>query len=315
MHDTKLIILLDKELYESDEFITGKVSLKSRVPLKTNKIRLNFTKSRVMEICKIESPGAKGIKYSSNKKEYSYDFDLYKDSDELSSGAHVFPFKFSLKSMDSSTTEIKGIYFDYLVNIVNNYILTCSLFLVGNPEPLYETTKEVQVVEIIDRTEYFQTKLEISTVMCLFYKTYTLKFQLNKPIYFSGDQMKLDISMNRSISKIIKSIECNLYEVMTIQSPELDIIRTRYVVGGNAILEKRSSSLSLRIPSTTPTCVNEDTFGLKILMFINITFLNNGPIRIRKYLQVIKRRNELPDLEVLDVLEGEKFEEKIFVLT
>jgi len=318
MNNTKLRIIADKDIFESDEFITGKLSLKSRIPLPVKKIKLNFTKSRVMEVCKIETSGKKGIKYSNNKKEYSYDFDIYtsrNEFDNLSSGAHLFPFKFFLKSTDSSTTDIKGIYFDYLVNINNSYTLTASLYLNGASEAIYETTKDVQVVEVFDRTEHFQTKLEVSTMLCLLYKTYTLKFFLNKPLYYSGDRLKLDVQMNRSLLKLIDNIECNLYEVINVHSPEIDIIRTRYVVGGNAILEKKRYALSLNIPSTTPTCVNEDMFGLKILMFINITFKKSGPIRIRKYLQVVKRKNELPDIENLDVLDGEVFNEKIFLLT
>lgn len=97
MNNTKLRIIADKDIFESDEFITGKLSLKSRIPLPVKKIKLNFTKSRVMEVCKIETSGKKGIKYSNNKKEYSYDFDIYtsrNEFDNLSSGAHLFPFKF-----------------------------------------------------------------------------------------------------------------------------------------------------------------------------------------------------------------------------
>ncbi|KAK6090386.1 hypothetical protein P3W45_000483 [Vairimorpha bombi] len=318
MKDTSLKIVLDKDIYESDDFITGHVSMKSRVPLFIKKICLNFTKNRKMDVCKIESPGGpKGVRLSKKNVEYSYDFELYNSngtSEEISSGSHFFPFKFCLKNIDSSTCEIKGIYFDYLVNIINSYCLTSSVFLIGAYEPILLTNKEVQIAETQNKTDYFQTKIEMSTIMCLLYRTYTIRFHLNKKVFFSGDQLCLDIHLEKSLSKQIKNVECNLYEVLTVQTPELNFIRTKYVVGGNAVLDKKNYSMNLRIPSNTPTCANEDSFSLKILMFINMSFANSSPIRIKKYLHVVKRKNSLPDLEYIDVLEGERFEEKFFIL-
>ncbi|WUR02796.1 arrestin-like protein [Vairimorpha necatrix] len=317
MEDTTLRIILDKQLYENDEFITGKISYKSRIPRLIKKISLNLTKSRKIEFCRFKTPEHDGINSSKTSIEYSYNFDIYSPTEtyELSSGAHIFPFKFSLKSSDSSTTEIKGVYFDYLVNIINSYTLTSNLFVEGDPEPQLTSKKDIQIVEMIDKAYQFQAKIELSTIMCLLYKSYTLKFFLDKPLYLSGDKLNLTIQMNRVLVKLIKNIECNLYEVLNIQSQDLDIIRTKYLVGASATLEKRNYNLSFRIPSTTPSSVNEDTFGLKILLFININFKYSGPVKIKKYLQIAKRNNELPDLENLNVLDGDVFDERVFVLT
>ncbi|EQB60610.1 hypothetical protein NAPIS_ORF01831 [Vairimorpha apis BRL 01] len=224
-----------------------------------------------MDICKLESPeGPKLKKVSNDTLEYSYDFILYETLDcELSCGAHKFPFKFNLKTMDSSTSEIKGIYFDFLVNVCNSYLLTSSIFLDGIFEPLYMCKKKVMVVDKIDILSTFQTKFELSTIMCLFYKTYTVKFSLNKFLYYSGDQLVLTVAFNKYIAKLVKNIECNLYE---------------------------------------------DTFSLKILMFVNITFYNITPIRIKKYLQVVKKQIELPIEDSFEVLNGDTYEEKLLFL-
>ena len=316
MQETSIKINLDKELFESNEIISGHVLVKTRVPLYIKKITLNFSKFRKMDICKLESPeGPKLKKVSNDTLEYSYDFILYETLDcELSCGAHKFPFKFNLKTMDSSTSEIKGIYFDFLVNVCNSYLLTSSIFLDGIFEPLYMCKKKVMVVDKIDILSTFQTKFELSTIMCLFYKTYTVKFSLNKFLYYSGDQLVLTVAFNKYIAKLVKNIECNLYEVLTIHSSDINFIRTRYIIGGNAQSSKNDFLINFRIPSTTPTCVNEDIFSLKILMFVNITFYNITPIRIKKYLQVVKKQIELPIEDSFEVLNGDTYEEKLLFL-
>lgn len=315
MQDTSIKIILDKELFESNENILGHVLVKTRIPLHINKIILNFSKLRKMDICKLESPeGPRLNKVENETVEYSHDFLLYKNESELSCGAHKFPFKFTLKTMDSSSSEIKGIYFDFLVNVSNSYVLTSSIFLDGIYEPIYLTSKKVMIVEKIDMVSTFQTKFELSTIMCLFYKTYTVKFSLNKFLYFSGDQLILTVTFNKYISKLVKNIECNLYEVLTIQSSDSNFIRTRYIVGGNAQASKKDFLVNFRIPSTTPTSVNEDTFSLKILMFVNITFYNITPIRIKKYIQVVKKQIELPMEDKVEVLNGDTYEEKLLFL-
>ncbi|KAF9764786.1 hypothetical protein NGRA_0282 [Nosema granulosis] len=315
--DTVLKISLDKSLYGPGEFVTGTVSLKTRTPISMNKLILTLTKQRMIDVCKME-PDAAGNKqkYRDDSTIYKHEFVLYKTADstnEISSGCHTFPFKFSLKSSDNSSTDIKGIYFDYLVNIQNSYKLSCDLYLFGAYEPMYEASKPIQVSDNLEKEKEFKVDVEMSSIMCLYYKSYSLFFKLNKELFFSGDQLVLEIGF-QNMGKHIKNIDCNIYEILSVSTPEINFIRTRYIVGGDAHRTNNGYCVELRIPSSTPTSVSETEFNLKTVMFITITMHKSSPIRVKKYLQVVKKNLEIPHFDHLNVLDGEVFEEKVFIL-
>lgn len=317
MEDTVIKINLDEDLYEPGDFVTGRVYLKTRTPIAMKKLILTLSKQRVIDVCKID-PDKNGNreKYKDNSTMYRHEFALYSTSDttnELSSGCHTFPFKFSLRSSDNSSTDIKGIYFDYLVNIQNNYKLSCSLFLFGAYEPMYEVTKDIQVTDRLEKETDFKVDIEMSSIFCMYYKSYPVFFKLNKNLFFAGDQLVLDIGF-QNMRKHIKNIDCNIYEILSVSTTNMNFIRTRYIVGGDAHPTDKGYAIELRIPSSTPTSVSETEFNLKTVMFVTITMHKSSPIRVKKYLQIVKKNLEIPPLDHLNVLDGEVFEEKVFIL-
>jgi hypothetical protein len=318
MEDTHLQIELDKKLYEPGEFVTGAVRLKTRIPLNLTKLILVLSKERIIDVCNLRVDTVKsGERCRDESNIYEHKFNLFENLDvgqDLSCGSHVFPFRFSLRASDNSSTDIRGIYFDYLVNIKNSYKLTCNMFLSGTHEPLFDVNKEIQVIDRIEKDTEFKINVELSSILCLFYKSYTIYFKLNRSLFFAGDQLILDIDFQR-MKKHVKEIECNVYEILSVSSRNINFIRTRYIIGGVAQQKGKEYTVELRIPSTSASSVSENEFNLKTVMFLTIYMHKSSPIKIKKYIQVVKKPFEIPQIDYLDVLDGEIFEEKIFIVS
>jgi hypothetical protein len=322
MTETKIRIELDKEFYESGSEVAGIIDMKTRDALCISRINLTFTKKLNLKLRKIEEMGV--VDESSeiiklNQDLFDYKFEVYHNSDpleEISSGHHKFPFKFTLKREDNGSTEIKGLYFDFLCDVRSRYNLAAEVFMFGAHNAMYVVDKEVHVIDPLTEPTQFSTRVQISSPICFFSRKYDILFDLDRALYLAGECLELRATVS-SKKPIIKQIECFLYEVLSVTVGGKSIVRSKYIVGGDATPEEdgRTFRTSLRIPSTTPSTVTDPRFSLKAVLFVNINFFKGSPVRAKKYVRIAKRSISYPEIDTLSVLEGEVYPEKVFVLS
>ncbi|KAM0672755.1 hypothetical protein CWI42_052010 [Ordospora colligata] len=320
--ETSVRIELNKELYVCGDEVRGAIEIKTRNPLCISKINLKLLRKMEMNIQrteegKHEEDTFEAINRSINK--YCYQFQVYANDDpleEISSGHHRFPFKFGLRRDDGGSSEVKGVYFDLLCSIKGSYELHADIHMLGIHNPVYSAHKEMQVIENCTEPKAFHATVEIQSPICLFTRKYDVSFELNKQFYFSGDALAIRACIPSKTPKI-KCMECFLYEILSISANGQEEIRTKYIAGGEGVNEEegRASTLCLRIPSTTSSTFTDNDAGMRIVLFISLGLSKGAPIKIKKYLQIVKKRIAYPEIDSINVLEGEIYPEKVFVLS
>lgn len=320
--DTRIRIELDKELYECGAEVIGAIDVRTRTPLCVSKINLRFSKTVRMKLQKTEDAKGPDDDFDSIEKKqdgYTYEFEMYSNEDpleEISSGHHTFPFKFRLRDGDGGSSEIKGLYFDFLCDIRAMYELCTEIYMFGAHNPMYMVKKEVHVIDPVTEPRTFHTAVKVSSPICFFSRKYDIAFELDKLLYYSGDCLTLRTAVV-SGKPIVKQVECFIYEILNVSVNEKQLVRTKYIVGGEGEHEDRGVfRTSLRIPSATPSTVTENDFSMRAMLFVNIGFHKGPPIRIKKHLHIVKKVVELcPEIDSINILEGEVYPEKMFLLS
>ncbi|KAG5859763.1 hypothetical protein KMI_05g09480 [Encephalitozoon hellem] len=316
--DTKVEIDLDKEIYEGGSEVRGAIDIKMRFPLCITKINLILSKEVSLKVQEIARKEEHGEEFGKTRDGYRYEFEVYSNEDplgEISSGHHRFPFRFLLRKNDEGSSEVKGVYFDVLCHIKSTYGLHAEVYVLGIHNPAYTARKEIQVVDPITESRNFHTIIEVVSPICFLSKRYNINFEVNKQFYYSGDYLNIEAAIS-SRSPRIKSMECFIYEILSVSTESKNILRTKYIGGGQG--EHRSDGrvlrATLRIPSTTPSTVSGSDFSIKVVLFINLELYRGTPVRVKKYIPVIKKNMVYPEIDCMDVLEGEVYPEKTLAL-
>ncbi|AFN83079.1 hypothetical protein EROM_051490 [Encephalitozoon romaleae SJ-2008] len=316
--DTRIKIDLDKEIYESGSEIKGAIDIKMRCPLCITKINLILSKAMKMKIQEIDRKEGSGEKFEKIYDGYRYEFEVYSNDDplgEISSGHHKFPFRFLLRKEDEGSSEIKGVYFDVLCHIKSIYDLYAEIYVLGIHNPVYTVRKEIQVVDSITEPRDFHTTIDVISPICLLRKRYNIHFEVNKQFYYSGDYLTIEATIPSKNPKI-KSMECFAYEILNVSVEGREILRTKYIGGGQAEHHAGGRVLraTLKIPSTTPSTVTGSEFSIRVVLFVNLELYRGTPVRVKKYIPVIKKNIVYPEIDCMDVLEGEVYPERILAL-
>ncbi|KAH9411342.1 hypothetical protein HK407_05g10080 [Ordospora pajunii] len=320
--ETSVRIELNKEIYVCGDEVRGTIEIKTRNPLSISKINLKLLRKMEMSIQRTEEGKHEGDVFEAvdrNISKYCYEFEVYTNEDpleEISSGHHRFPFKFELRRDDGGSSDVKGVYFDLLCNIKGSYCFHADIYMFGIHNPVYSVDREMQVIESNAEPKAFHATVEIQSPICFFGRKYNVSFELNKLFYFSGDALAIRACIPSRTPKI-KCMECFLYEILSISANGQEEIRTKYIAGGEGVNEGegRASTLCLRIPSTTPSTFTDNEVGMRIVLFINLGLSKGAPIKIKKYLQVVKKQIAYAEIDSINVLEGEIYPEKVFMLS
>lgn len=319
--DTRVRIELDRERYECGSEVVGAIDIRTREPLCIGRIVLAVSKTMRLKIQKTEEcrePGDGFEDIEKTEEGYRCEFEIYSNEsplEEISSGHHVFPFKFALRSSDGASSEVKGLYFDILCDIRSMYSLSAEIYMVGVHRPVYVVNREIQVVDSATEPRTFHTTVRVSSPICFFSKSHDVSFELDRPVYYSGESLVLRASVPQKSA--IRHIECFVYEILNVSVDSREMVRTKYIVGGEARREADGTFKTvLRIPSTTPSTVTGADFSLRVVLFVNIGFRKGQPVRVKKYIHIVRRSMALcPEIESINILEGEVYPEKIFLLS
>ncbi|KAL7349676.1 putative thioredoxin-interacting protein [Encephalitozoon intestinalis] len=317
--DTKIKIDLDKEMYPGGSEVRGAVDIKMRSPLRISKINLVFSKTTRLKIQEIErKENTENNEVEKIYDGYRHEFEIYSSDDpleEVSSGHHRFPFRFMLRREDEGSLEIKGVYFDILCNIRSIYDLYAEIYILGVHNPAYTVRREIQIVDPIMEPRNFNTAIDVLSPICFLSRRYNIRLEVDKEFYYSGDCLVTEASIPSKKPKI-KRMECFIYEILSVSVEGKEILRTKYIGGGEAEHYDGGRVLraSLKIPSTTPSTVMGSNFSIRVVLFINLELYRGTPVRIKKYIHVIKKNIIHPEIDCMDVLEGEIYPERILVL-
>lgn len=319
--DSRVQIELDRETHKCGSEVVGVIDLRIREPLCISKIGLSFSKITKLRLQKTQDAKESQGDVDDIEKDqegYKYEFEVYRNADpleEISSGHHRFPFKVRLRNGDGASSEIKGVYFDFLCDIKNRYELCAEVHTFGAQEPMCVVKREVLIVDQMSDPRMFHATVKILSPICFFSKKYDINFELDKSLYYSGECLLLR-ALVLSEKQVIKQVECFVYEILSVSVDGQEVVRTKYVVGGKAKWDGEKFETSLRIPSTTPSTVTEDFFSLKAVLFVNVSFHRGSPVKIKRYLSIVKRSLIMcPELDCVNILEGEVYPEKIFTLS
>lgn len=325
MQDTvELFITPDKQEYNSNEFIVGEVNLKTREPLNVEKITLKvrkFYKGLIeVEGADVSRNDIKKMALKEERVVYEYDFNLFDDEGDftkVSSGHHTFPFKFKLKSSDSSSVNFQQYFSNLLCEIKNTYTLESSLKLFGIYKHLLNTKKELVVIDNQNDTHETSMKIKLSSCFCIFRESFVITSSFEKKVHYSGDVAALHLQVSNINSNVrIKAVEAYLYQVISLYVEDKFITRVKHLSKNKNVvyLQDGLCISKIEIPHSAPSSTSEKLFDIRYILYMFITFNRSSPIRIKKALGVVKRIHDIVDGEELSVLNGHEFPVKYLTL-
>jgi hypothetical protein len=147
-----LSINLDKRFYFPYDLASGNLLLKTRRPLSVVSVKLIITKfQRICIKNTMSQESLKTVEKSANV--YQHGFEMLSNQD-ISSGSHTFPFKFSIKGTDGGSTLVKGRFNDVICNIENKYTLRAEIIVKREFSCSLRPKKPIFQRDIMDYSSY-----------------------------------------------------------------------------------------------------------------------------------------------------------------
>lgn len=288
-----LSINFSRKHYFPSDIVDGNVMLSLKKPLEIEDLKLTIFKFR--KILVKDAAKEKAIADDSSRL-YEFKHSFLKRT-EVSSGVHVFPFKFIIRPNDGASTSVRGNFSDIFCHIENCYEL-CVESLTSDGE----TMKFNRPLIIYDRPEDMRNldiKIRINSFLCIFNTTHHLRISTDKPYYNAGDSVIVSCQLTSYSSKsIISKITSGLYEQLFLSIGNNPITKSRLLMSIEGSYVKRNSfNLCFRLPDTVSASVAEDRFTMKIALLLGIDLMKGHPIKVKKYIYIGRPDISIPEIE------------------
>lgn len=302
----KLYFALDRKNYFPYDVVKGKLTLKTKVPIGVNTLEIKICKAQKFEISE-----NKRIVITNKKSEGSYEhcFTLLSDK-EIHAGEHIFPFRFNIKGGEGASTALSGRFNDLHCHFENTYTIKARCAFDGREEI---SKIDLVVYNKSNEIPFMDTKIKMSTFLCLYKSVYLYRIVTDRHFYNSGDIINIKFFPTSIIKKsVISEIKVSLYEVFAYEGESGKIVRSRLFFDTKAIqTEKNKFHAGFRLPFGLSGTVNDGRFTVRASLFFSIFFYHGSPLKLRKYVDIGKPRITIPEIEEHFVFDGTCYNEAL----
>lgn len=292
----KIFVRLDKTHFKPGSLVTGSVFVQLKEKTQANNLTLQLKKVQTVRIFDKESPSNDT---DSSRVVYKKEAILHENL-ELSSGEHIFPFKFLLKRGDFASTKTKGYFGSMYVEIENIYTVTgiCNMEQ-SKPHTLmiYQTNKVDNPTSIV---------LVRSNMLCNI-KRHSFDLEINKVSFLPGDILQVEIKADSKKLKKIGIIKFKLFENFIYCNK---LMRSRLLTETTSTMSGDVIKSVMRLPVTTAATCTESEFEIQIILEAEITY-HKQKLKAKKYLSVRGLGSLLPEIEEHYALQAINHQEKV----
>ncbi|EJW03181.1 hypothetical protein EDEG_02434 [Edhazardia aedis USNM 41457] len=277
-------IILDNEYFTCDEIISGTVHLKTKTPLNLEKIEFTLTK---------ESYSGTDPNYTP-KEVYKHKFDLFNATAnsciKISTGHHTYPFRFYLKPGDNASCKTKLSLGTTNMYIHNVYTINSNLKIYGIFMPVKSVQKRLNIIdtkkdEIYKKSE--NLKIELSSCMFFLRSYFSIDTVFNKLIYYTGDQIKLQISCKGKCS--LYHVESKLYQNITIVDGAKSVQKCKLVAKYASKASKNCAVIDMPVPADLPSTTSEASFEISYFVKLVVKLNQSVPLKWNRNVFIVKR--------------------------
>lgn len=300
---------LDKKYYFATNLVEGEIKLKVEKPVMVKSLELKFYKKQSFLLKKIDGSTPEVLIDEENVvRENTVLF--CKDS-EFDIGAYVFPFKFKLKHEENGTGKIKGYFYDSVCNIENVCMLVgkCT-----TSEDEYSVERTLSIFDKSEEKRQTDIKIKMNTFICMFERTMLYRILLDRVWYFKGDSITVEcFPVTQALTPVVAAVSGKLYQVVMLDQTRANMIKPKLMSTSTGFPVSRNRfKLQFRIPVNAGPTITEESFSVRMLLFIELKLYNASVLKIRKYLNVGEPSFDLPEIERKHFLHGKVFPEKDF---
>jgi len=302
-------VRLSKRYYFPTNTVEGQIRLKLPTETMIRCLKLRFYKKQKLLLKRIDGTAPEILVDEEGVLRETTE--LFCENCQLEAGEHVFPFRFKLKYEENGTGKVKGYFYDSVCHIESACVLegTCTTF---NGE--YRAEK---MVSIFDRNEekcQTDIKIKTSTFACIFDKTMLYRILLDREWYFKGDCITVEcMPVSRTSRPIVAGVSGKLYQLVMLRHPGCGEIKPK-LMGTSAgfPVNRNRFKLQFRVPVNAGPSITEDSFAVRMLLFVELRLYNGTVVKVKKYLNVGEPAFELPEIEKTYFARGKVFAERSF---
>lgn len=299
-----LELLLDKRYYFPSDIVTGRLVVRTRKPLHIDHITISISKHQNISVFNEESECIYRTRAESPDSRI-HPFQILEDT-VISSGEHVFPFKFVISSKECSTARLRGSFGNIRCTLENKNSLE-AVCLVEGQETLAKIP--LTIFNRAEQSEMLDSKIKLSGPLCFFSKKYWYRVLTDKDIYVAGESVKVRCFPLSLVKRtLFLEARISLYEVLIIRQRGQSIVRSRPLAEVKALrVAKNMFEVRIRIPTNSCSTLTGENVLVRIALFVTLKKRFGAPVRIKKYVDV----GRLP-LKIPDVVELSEFEARVY---
>lgn len=306
----KLHLALERRCYFPYDIVKGRLTLKTKKTTAVGALEIRLCKVQRLEIAE---GGASGRVVAMGDEAggcYEHGFTVAADK-EIRAGEHIFPFRFNVKGGEGATTSMSGMFNDLHCRIENTYTIVGRCVFDG--ERVETTRLELVVHNRSNEIQFVDTKIKVSTFMCLFSTVYLYRIVTDRSFYNTGDTINIRFFPTSLIKKnMISGIKVSLYEIFVYENEASKIVRSRLLFDTKAVeTEKNRYQASFRLPFGLCGTFSDDRLTVRATLFFSIHFYRGPPLKLKKYIDVGRPRITIPEIEEHFVFDGTCYNEKL----
>lgn len=317
-------IELDRRGYAAGDTVSGRVILRTKLPIALRALNIKVIKRQSRSIHRErgrdgqDTHNTRSIQphrpthvLDKNSPAVSYDhcFTLLAD-DEIGSGEHIFPFTFTVARSEGASINTSGIFHDVHLHLENSYVLEALCSYDGStqrhsvPLIVHNRTGESSILD---------TRIKIQSVLCLYRTTYLFRLTLDKSFYLCGETARIRFFPVSIIkARLIEDLQLSLYEILVLYEDDSKLVRSRLVSKQTTKAVGRNEYEStVTLPTILSTTFTEENLLIRIALFFRVVLLDGAVLTVKKYVDVGRAELVIPEIEEEYTLGGRTYNAKI----
>lgn len=290
----KVEIILDKKNYMPSETVRGKIFLKTQTDFYLKSLYARFYKHQKIFLKTLDKKDPNILIDKNNIQKDTKC--LISEKMQLCSGITIFPFNLRIKDDENTSGQAKGYFYDVVCQLENNF----KLEVICDAENTVITRdKSIIVVKKAADGSFIDIKIGKSSFLFFTYNHLHYRIQMDKEIYFVGDNVEVNFfPMSKTSKSLISSIDVNLYEIAVFYIDNENFMRSKLISSFQAFpINRNRFKINMRLPlNIGPTMTNTE-FSLRIEIYFNLNLYNGTRIKVKKNVSIGQMLLDIPEIE------------------
>lgn len=301
---TTIEIQLNKQFYFPKQEVTGNIVIRTKRPVQIDSLILEIRKEQLFKISYSSQEDLRSVEPNPNSC-CKHSFDIIREQ-AISSGEHLFPFRFILHPREESTTRLRGVFGQFYCILETKKIITAECRTEKG------TLKRETMLTVFNKSDESQTsdiRIRLASPICFLSKSYWYRISTNKSVYMAGEFIHVScFPVSLANSTIFTRARVTLVEQITAELNGRKILRSRPIAEVKA-LETKSNHFEarIRIPVGASATLTEGNIRIRMVLDVILSNKRGTSTKIKKYVDV----GRLP-IRIPEVMEASDFEAKTY---